>query len=642
MEILAKIGTLVDGKYEILREIGRGGMSVVYLAMDIRLNKQWAIKEIARKANDANNDIVVSSLLAEANLMKKLDHPALPRIVDIIEEQNTIYVVMDYIEGEPLSKVLEVYGAQDQDTVIEWGKQLCDVLYYLHNCEPPIIYRDMKPANVMLRPDGSVKLIDFGIAREYKRSKTADTESLGTRGYAAPEQFGGKGQTDARTDIYSFGVTLYHLVTGKNPCEPPYELYPIKQINPDFYDGLQYLIQKCTQMNPEDRFQSCDEIRYVLDNIHEFDKGRRLSQNKKYRAFIVMTILTVVFAVLGAGSLGLRYSALSQDFQEKLTLIERADDISIADSNYSASKDMSGLDQSQKLRLIASYYETLDRLTSDDASSLYSRSFESPVNYLAVDNDSKKSEGGKASVQEYNYSSLSSTDKAYFAKACYHLGRIYFKQNSSEKLSSFTEAKKYFSYIVDDSKLNLLADGAVYDTSIFTKDDLDKAESLYYLSSAYSYYLTSTDNSSSVALDDDSGDTAQMSATDAFNILVDSVDILEKDVGVSIKTSMYRAYYNALSNNLSSFKSAQIKSNDIDVLYNAIYGAGYDSVCTQVRQKFGSLNITQAQADEINNNVTVSEGIYSDELAVNNNTVKSIRDNRVALALKIYNAYNNS
>ena len=117
------------GKYEVLKQVGRGGMSVVYLAMDKHLNKQWAIKETPKKAKDKNGDIFVQSLMTEANLMKRLDHPAIPRIVDIVENDEAIYVVMDYIEGNPLSKSLEEYGAQPQEYVIDWAKQLCDALF---------------------------------------------------------------------------------------------------------------------------------------------------------------------------------------------------------------------------------------------------------------------------------------------------------------------------------------------------------------------------------------------------------------------------------------------------------------------------------------------------------------------------------
>ena len=296
---LAYLGDVIDGKYEILRELGRGGMSIVYLAMDKRLNKQWAIKEFRKDKDDENRRVALESLLKEANIMKKLDHPTLPRIVDIIDQDSTIYIVMDYIEGESLNRVLDAYGAQPQDAVIEWAKQLSEVLDYLHTRKPPVIYRDMKPANIMLKPDGTIRLIDFGIAREYKEGSTGDTEIIGTRGYAAPEQFGEKGQTDARTDIYSLGVTLYHLVTGKNPAEPPYEIYPIRHWNPNLSSGLEWLIQKCTQLNPNDRFQSCAEVIYVLNNLDKFVSTYKHKLRSKLNWFIASVSVTLVCALAG-------------------------------------------------------------------------------------------------------------------------------------------------------------------------------------------------------------------------------------------------------------------------------------------------------------------------------------------------------
>ena len=300
---MAAIGSVIDGKYEILKLVGKGGMSKVYLAMDKRLNKQWAVKEIQKNARDKNNLVVVQSAIAEANMIKKLDHPTLPRIVDIIDNGNVIYIVMDYIEGESLSKVLEREGAQPQEQVIEWAKELCEVLQYLHTRKPPIIYRDMKPANIMLKPDGSLKLIDFGIAREYKDQNIEDTVSLGTKGYAAPEQFGGKGQTDARTDIYCLGVTLYHLVTGQNPCEPPYELYPIRHWNPSLSAGLEAIIQKCTQLNPVDRYQSCAELMYALDHYEEADESYKNLQKSKLKKFVISASATLACVLIGCGFL---------------------------------------------------------------------------------------------------------------------------------------------------------------------------------------------------------------------------------------------------------------------------------------------------------------------------------------------------
>lgn len=184
---MLEIGSLVDGKYKILNEVGRGGMSVVYLAMNEKANKQWAIKKV-RKDGIRDFEVVKQGLIVETDMLKKLRHPSLPSIIDVIEDEDTFLIVMDYIEGNPLSSALEEFGAQPQELVISWAKQLCDVLGYLHSQNPPIIYRDMKPANVMLKPDGNVTLIDFGTAREFKEKNLADTTCLGTVGYAAPEQ----------------------------------------------------------------------------------------------------------------------------------------------------------------------------------------------------------------------------------------------------------------------------------------------------------------------------------------------------------------------------------------------------------------------------------------------------------------------
>lgn len=321
---MAEIGSLIEGKYQVLTEIGKGGMSRVYLAMDKNLNKQWAIKEVKRKANDKSSEAVMKSALVEANLMKKLDHPLLPRIVDIIQKPDVIYVVMDYIEGEPLSKVLEKQGAQSQDDVIRWAKDLCNALDYLHNQNPPIIYRDMKPANIMLKPDGNIKLIDFGIAREYKAENLSDTVSLGTKGYAAPEQFGGHGQTDARTDIYCLGVTLYHLVTGKNPTEPPYEIYPIRYWNPTLSAGLEKIILKCTQMNPADRYQSCAELEYALEHYEEADEAYLSVVRKKFRLFLTFAIAAAASLFIGIMGQVLKNHTETQDYAADIQMAETA------------------------------------------------------------------------------------------------------------------------------------------------------------------------------------------------------------------------------------------------------------------------------------------------------------------------------
>lgn len=252
---------ILKDRYRIVKTLGEGGMSKVYLAENIKLGTLWAIKEISKK-NEMKIDF-----LAEPNILKKLEHPALPRVFDIIENEESIYVVVDYIEGISLDKKLIETGFFTESVILDWARQLCGVLDYLHELRPnPIIYRDMKPSNIILTKSGSLKLIDFGIAREYKKNSGNDTVYIGTRGYAAPEQYG-SGQTSVATDIYSLGVTLYQFLTGKSPNEPPYEIKPVRLYNQSLSRDIEKIIGKCTIQNPSERYQSVRELLNDIDLI---------------------------------------------------------------------------------------------------------------------------------------------------------------------------------------------------------------------------------------------------------------------------------------------------------------------------------------------------------------------------------------
>lgn len=363
---MLEIGSLVDGKYKILNKVGQGGMSVVYLAMNEKANKQWAVKEV-RKDGVKDFEVVKQGLVAETDILKKLSHPNLPSIIDVIDQEDSFIIIMDYIQGNSLNKALDEFGAQPQENVIEWAKQLCDVLGYLHSRNPAIIYRDMKPANIMLKPDGNVTLIDFGTAREFKEKNLADTTCLGTVGYAAPEQFGGMGQTDARTDIYCLGATLYHLVTGMNPCEPPYEIKPIRQINPSLSSGLERIILKCTQRNPNDRYQSAEELMYALEHHNEIDDIYRKKQKKKLGAFLTTSMLTVAFAGISVlGHLGAQ-SKQNENYEMKL-----AETTELA---------LSG----EKAQVVENYYETILLDPTRTEAYLGSDKFEGMIAYLLED-----------------------------------------------------------------------------------------------------------------------------------------------------------------------------------------------------------------------------------------------------------------
>lgn len=298
---MALPGMVLDKKYEILKELGRGGMSTVYLAMDMRLNKPWAVKEIPGFF-EAGTDIMLESIRMEADVLKKADHPVLPRIVDIIYYESSLFVVMDYIEGMPLDKVVALSGPQPQEKVVSWAKSLCDALIYLHSMNPPVIYRDMKPSNIMLKTDGTVKLIDFGTAKEFK-SESGAAMAFGTIGYAAPEQFGDRygrevGRTDERTDIYSLGITIYYLLTGIEPDSCSRELKPIRMINSSLSGGLEKVIIKCTEIDPERRYQNCEELLLHLNNYTRLDDEYKRSCKNNIKRFAAVLLMIVCFAVM--------------------------------------------------------------------------------------------------------------------------------------------------------------------------------------------------------------------------------------------------------------------------------------------------------------------------------------------------------
>ena len=302
-------GFLVAGKYKILDVIGRGGMSVVYLAINEKANRSWAVKELIRKDSKAAG---ISK--KEIELLKKLHHPGIAGIVDVIEQKESQLIVMDYVEGHSLDQVLKEQGVCSEQEVLDIGIQLCEVLEYLHNRRPPVIYRDLKPSNVMKKPDGKLVLIDFGAAREYRKYSDGDTVLLGTRGYAAPEQYESQGQTDARTDIYSLGVMMFELVTG----ESPHRLCPVRKIRPELSVGLESILEICTRTEPEERFSSCVELKYALEHSWEMDARYQKQQKRKLAGFLTPIAASIC---LGMGALlfaGLEGQARQNTYEECL------------------------------------------------------------------------------------------------------------------------------------------------------------------------------------------------------------------------------------------------------------------------------------------------------------------------------------
>src|SRR5271166_4059450 len=233
-------GAVLQNRYRIERLLGGGGMGMVYLAHDQRLsNRPCAIKEMVDHFIDPAQRLEANEYFArEADTLAQLKHPAIPAITDRFDDAATRhYLVMEYVEGRNLEEELAANGGEpvSEGLVIDIARQLCDVLAYLHAFSPPIVYRDMKPSNVMLTPKGRAVLVDFGIARLFKGARKGTM--IGTLGFAPPEQY--QGQVDPRSDIYSLGATLHYILTGRDPEKnPPFSFPPLRTLRPAVSSNL--------------------------------------------------------------------------------------------------------------------------------------------------------------------------------------------------------------------------------------------------------------------------------------------------------------------------------------------------------------------------------------------------------------------
>ena len=280
---MLEIGTVVLNKYRVEREIGSGGMGSIYQAQD-QSGNMYCLKEAK---NDTDS---IESLKEEAGILSQINHWGVPRFYEAFEWNGHFILVMELIQGITLEDLLEKQGVCRESDAVGWARQMCEILSYLHTRRKAIIHRDIKPSNIILRQDGRIALIDFGIAREFKTGKLQDTRGLGTKGYAAPEQYGGMGQTDARTDIYSSGATLFYVLSGKNPMDVQQEFPMVRKINPNISVGMENIIVKCTRTKPEERFQSAAEFAAALDGLSQFESSG-----------LILALLSAVIAVIGAG-----------------------------------------------------------------------------------------------------------------------------------------------------------------------------------------------------------------------------------------------------------------------------------------------------------------------------------------------------
>src|SRR5665648_26431 len=285
-------GQILDIKYEVIKVLGQGGMGTIYLCKNSRLGNFWAVKEVNSKWK---NQI---DFLAEPNMLKNLSHIGIVRIIDIFYEEDNLYIVEDYIEGKTLKEQVKANGPLSSELVQEISLQLCSILDYLHSFNPPIVYRDLKPSNIMIKPNNKVVLIDFGIARIYKESQEGDTMILGSKGYIAPEQLLNI-QSNTQTDIYSLGATMFFMLTGKSMTLPT-EIMEQKNYPEQAATSLVKVIQKASALEPISRYVdvkpmmsdlnaiSDDVDNTVLRNSHEADA--EATQKRAFGAAIIPII----------------------------------------------------------------------------------------------------------------------------------------------------------------------------------------------------------------------------------------------------------------------------------------------------------------------------------------------------------------
>ena len=252
---------ILCNKYEVLKTIAEGGLGVVYLVKDLHLNKLAAVKLSKNPGNEREKEFV----FREMEVLRELSHPALPGIIDYFEERESNCLVMEYVDGITLEQYLRKFGRVEVCLAVKWAVELAEVLQYLHSCKPPIIYRDLKPANIMIQPDGRLKLVDFGAAFVSSYGQTREQMMVGTPGYSAPEQWQ-RGNAGKASDIYGLGAVLHEMLTGISPMQSSFQRRPVREYDRSISKELEKVVCVCTRKNPKERYQSMDQLKEALLN----------------------------------------------------------------------------------------------------------------------------------------------------------------------------------------------------------------------------------------------------------------------------------------------------------------------------------------------------------------------------------------
>ena len=274
---MLKKGEILAKRYQIISLLGEGGMSKVYKVKDLRLENFWALKEFVYPLKgDEEARQLKRNFIREAKICARLTHPGIAGVVDFFSIGNRHYLVEEFVRGKTLLQILESNPKKLPD-VVSISLKICDVLEYVHSQK--IVYRDLKPDNIMVQSNGSIKLLDFGIARSFKKEKKKDTLIMGTPGYASPEQYGSS-QTDNRSDVYSLGALMHHVLTGKDPREKPFDFESPSSLGLKVSPKLEKVVMKALSLKKERRFQSISEMKSAIITAVNGKKEIKKAQEK--------------------------------------------------------------------------------------------------------------------------------------------------------------------------------------------------------------------------------------------------------------------------------------------------------------------------------------------------------------------------
>ena len=264
-------GQILKERYRIQAVLGKGAYGTVYLSEDLTIPQVvWAVKEIDETSLGRDEAAeAIQRFEREAQTLGRLNHPGIPKVVELFSQGHCHYLVMEYIEGKNFEEYCREFDRfLGPEEILPWMIRLCDILEYLHTQSPPVIFRDIKPANIIITSGGRLKLVDFGISRAFDPLKASDTQQLGTPGFCAPEQYG-TGQSDARSDVYSAGATMYQILSEQDTSKFNFTFPPLRHFNTKVSGGLEKVVLKCLNRDAGQRYHSARELGEALSYIRQ-------------------------------------------------------------------------------------------------------------------------------------------------------------------------------------------------------------------------------------------------------------------------------------------------------------------------------------------------------------------------------------